>query len=183
MVDDLLQLARLDAQPAGPLEDVEVCPVLDLVQGLCRNQLDRRGLRFVAQVPDTCAVRSNARLLMQVFRNLVENASRYAPEGSDVRIFAQPEGDMWRFRVVDDGPGIPAADQGRIFERFYQVERHRSQGGTGLGLAICKHAVEQCGGSMCVRSPAPDGSTSFEFTLARAGESEPGTDPLKEENA
>lgn len=183
MVDDLLQLARLDAQHVGTLEDVAVCPVLELVQGLCRSQMDRRGLRLVAQVPDTCTVRGNARLLMQVFRNLVENASRYAPDGSDIRIFALPEGDMWRFRVVDDGPGIPAADQGRIFERFYQVERHRSQGGTGLGLAICKHAVEQCGGCMSLRSPAPDGSTSFEFTLARAGENAPVTDPAKEENA
>ena len=85
--------------------------------------------------------------------------------------------------MVDDGPGIPAADQNRIFERFYQVERHRSQGGTGLGLAICKHAVEQCGGRVSVCSPAPDGSTSFEFTLPRAGSAAPVTDPVKEENA
>ncbi|HJA79875.1 MAG TPA: PAS domain-containing sensor histidine kinase [Candidatus Desulfovibrio intestinavium] len=179
MVDDLLQLARLDAQPVGALEDVAAGPVLEQVQALCRGPLEARRLELLAHVPADCVVRGHARLLMQVFRNLVENACRYAPEGSAVRVFALPEDQWWRFRVVDDGPGIPEAEQSRIFERFYQVERHRSQGGTGLGLAICKHAVEQCGGQILVRSPAPDGSTSFEFTLARCGEHS----PAKEENA
>lgn len=179
MVDDLLQLARLDARPVGNLEVVEVCPVLEQVRGLCRGPLEARRLELESHVPGDCAVRAHGRLLMQVFRNLVENACRYAPEGGAIRLFALPEGDMWRFRVVDDGPGIPEVEQSRIFERFYQVERHRSQGGTGLGLAICKHAVEQCGGRIGVRSPAPDGSTAFEFTLGRAE----AHSPVKEENA
>lgn len=179
MVEDLLQLTRLDAASSIPLEAVDVPPVLEQVRDQCRSALEARHLTLVSHVPPACQVRANARLLMQVLRNLVENACRYAPADSAIRVFAQQEDGKWRFRVVDDGPGIPAADQSRIFERFYQVERHRSQGGTGLGLAICKHAVEQCGGTIGVRSPAPDGSTSFEFTLACAGE----TASAKEENA
>lgn len=179
MVDDLLQLTRLDAASSTPLEAVDVLPVLEQVRDQCRSALEARHLELVTHVPSACCVQGNGRLLTQVFRNLVENACRYAPEGGSIRVFALQEGERWCFRVVDDGPGIPAADQSRIFERFYQVERHRSQGGTGLGLAICRHAVEQCGGVISVRSPAPDGSTSFEFTLACAGENA----SVEEENA
>ena len=68
--------------------------------------------------------------------------------------------------MVDDGPGIPKSDLERIFERFYQVERHRGQATTGLGLAICKHIVERHGGRIRAESPAQDGSTALVFTLS-----------------
>ena len=71
-------------------------------------------------------------------------------------------------RVVDDGVLIPADDLPRIFERFYQVERHRGQNSTGLGLAICKHVIERHGGRIWAESPAEDGSTAIIFTLRRA---------------
>lgn len=63
-----------------------------------------------------------------------------------MRISARESGPDVVIRVVDDGPGIPKADLERVFERFYQVERHRGQATTGLGLAICKHIVERHGG-------------------------------------
>ena len=78
---------------------------------------------------------------------------------------ARQVGDSVVFRVTDDGPGIPKQDLERIFERFYQVERHRGQASTGLGLAICKHIIERHGGSIRAESPASDGNTALVFTL------------------
>ena len=70
--------------------------------------------------------------------------------------------------VADTGTGIAPEHQGRIFERFYQVERHRGQNSTGLGLDICKHVIERHGGRIWAESPAEDGSTAIIFTLRRA---------------
>ena len=117
-------------------------------------------------IPETCRVLASQPHLAQVFRNLIENAGRYAPEGGSVRINARESGPDVVFRVVDDGPGIPKADLERVFERFYQVERHRGQATTGLGLAICKHIVERHGGRIRAESPAQDGNTALVFTLS-----------------
>ena len=108
------------------------------------------------------------RLLTLVFRNLLENACRYAEEETAIRVTGRVEGDDVVIRVVDDGVLIPADDLPRIFERFYQVERHRGQNSTGLGLAICKHVIERHGGRIWAESPAEDGSTAIIFTLRRA---------------
>ena len=84
-----------------------------------------------------------------MFRNLLENACRYAPEGSAITITGEPSPfeSMAVFTVSDQGPGIPAEDCERIFERFYRVEKERvSPSSTGLGLATCKHIGEKHGG-------------------------------------
>jgi signal transduction histidine kinase len=82
--------------------------------------------------------------LHDIFRNLVENASNYSPEGSAITLDSRPDGGWVHLRVLDEGPGIPDADLQRIFERFYRVDKARSRetGGTGLGLSIVKHLVE-----------------------------------------
>ena len=113
-------------------------------------------------------VLADDRLLTLVFRNLLENACRYAEEETAIRVTGRVEGDDVVIRVVDDGVLIPADDLPRIFERFYQVERHRGQNSTGLGLAICKHVIERHGGRIWAESPAEDGSTAIIFTLRRA---------------
>jgi two-component system phosphate regulon sensor histidine kinase PhoR len=73
------------------------------------------------------------------------------------------------FSVSDQGPGIPPSDLGRIFERFYRVEKHRGST-SGLGLAICKHIIERHRGRIWVESPAKDAATSFFFALPLAQE-------------
>ena len=167
MVDDLLTLARLEGKtgslelgPADPREAVSQAV------GMCREALERRKCSVVVDIPETCRVMASLPHLAQVFRNLIENAGRYAPEGSSVRISARESGQDTVIRVVDDGPGIPKADLERVFERFYQVERHRGQATTGLGLAICKHIVERHGGRIRAESPTIDGSTALVFTLS-----------------
>ncbi len=169
MVEDLLTLARLEGK-SGSLELVATDPGEALTQatGMCREVLERRGCRVESHLCPNCRVLASLPHLTQVFRNLLENAGRYAPEGGSIRVTARQAGDSVIFRVADDGPGIPRQDQERIFERFYQVERHRGQASTGLGLAICKHILERHGGGIRVESPAPDGSTALVFTLTSA---------------
>lgn len=167
MVEDLLTLARLEGK-SGSLELAPADPreAVSQAVGMCREALERRKCSVVVDIPENCRVRASLPHLAQVFRNLIENAGRYAPEGSSVRISARESGQDVVIRVVDDGPGIPKADLERIFERFYQVERHRGQATTGLGLAICKHIVERHGGRIRAESPTQDGSTALVFTLS-----------------
>ena len=94
------------------------------------------------------------------------NAVSYAPEGSAITIEAAPNGDGTQIAVSDEGPGIPDEDIGRVFERFYRVDKSRARdpGGTGLGLAIVKHLVELHGGTVHVEN-RPKGGARFVISL------------------
>lgn len=169
MLEDLLVLARLEGQ-GGALElcPTECAATLEEAGSLCQSRLQERSLRLEGHLEELPLVLADDRLLTLVFRNLLENACRYAEEGTAIRVTGRVEGDDVVIRVVDDGATIPADDLPRIFERFYQVERHRGQNSTGLGLAICKHVIERHGGRIWAESPAEDGSTAIIFTLRRA---------------
>jgi len=101
----------------------------------------------------------------QIFSNLMDNALRFAPQGSQVRIGARSVGSMVEFYVADEGEGIPADKLDRIFERFFRVDesRARERGGTGLGLSIVKHLVHLHGGEVRAES-APENGTTIYFT-------------------
>ncbi|MDO4919256.1 cell wall metabolism sensor histidine kinase WalK [Kocuria sp.] len=103
-------------------------------------------------------------MLVTAVRNLVDNAVRYSPEGTRVGVGLRERGGTALITVTDQGPGIPEAEQDRIFERFYRVDgaRSRQTGGTGLGLSIVKHVMAQHGGEVSVWSQPGRGST---FTL------------------
>lgn len=169
MLEDLLVLARLEGQ-GGALElcPTECAATLDEAGSLCQTRLQERKLRLEGHLEKLPPVLADDRLLTLVFRNLLENACRYAEEETAIRVTGRVEGDDVVIRVVDDGVLIPADDLPRIFERFYQVERHRGQNSTGLGLAICKHVIERHDGRIWAESPAEDGSTAIIFTLRRA---------------
>lgn len=204
MVDDLLDLSRLEAAEgrptAAPLAMSELAGRLD---GLFANPCADRRLRLAFDLdPALEHMVIDASLLELALRNLVDNAIKFAREGTEVRVIgrasevdpatdgpemftlapgAPPLGA--RFRVVDKGQGIPLADQQRIFERFYQVDTSRDGGarrrGTGLGLAIVKHALRRLGGRISVESVWQQGTT-MTFEIPRcvvvegpASESEP----------
>ena len=103
-------------------------------------------------------------LLEQVLVNILDNAAKYAPSGSTIVIAAQPNGARLDLSITDSGPGIPPADQARVFDMFYRVtEGDRQRAGTGLGLAICKGLVEAMGGTIRAESgragtASPDGT-------------------------
>ena len=103
----------------------------------------------------------------QVFVNLLDNAIKYTQEGGTIEIsVVEKENQELLFSVKDNGIGIPQEDLYRIFERFYRVDKGRSQeiGGTGLGLSIVKHIVQAHGGKVWAESQFGKGSI-FYFTL------------------
>jgi signal transduction histidine kinase len=105
---------------------------------------------------------ADAHALLDVLRNLLDNANQYTPDGGRVaiRVSLVPEAEEVRIAIEDDGIGIPASAHDRIFERFYRVDAARSRkvGGTGLGLSISKHLVEGMGGRIELQSELGRGS-------------------------
>jgi two-component system, OmpR family, sensor histidine kinase SenX3 len=100
-------------------------------------------------------------MLTTAFRNLIDNAIRYSPEGSQVGVGIRSRDGLAQVTVTDRGPGIAAEDQERVFERFYRIDaaRSRNTGGTGLGLSIVKHVVSNHGGEVSLWSQPGQGST------------------------
>ena len=111
--------------------------------------------------PEEMLVRGDVLYLKQAVSNLVDNAIKYNRPGGMVKILAQVEDSQLVLQVHDSGIGISQADQQRIFDRFYRVDKSRSraQGGSGLGLAIVKNIVEGHGGTISVQSALGEGST------------------------
>ena len=152
LVRDLLRLARLDArQDAVELARVSTASLVtsvanDLDAALCGKQQ-----RMASSTGDGAdALMADRGKLGDALRNIVENASNYAPVGGVIEVTATRVGETVVIAVADRGPGIPDADLSRIFERFYRVDRSRSvdPGGTGLGLSLARHIVELHGGRL-----------------------------------
>lgn len=98
-------------------------------------------------------------LLEQVLVNILDNAAKYAPAGSTIALAARPSGSRLELSITDSGPGIPFAEQTRVFDMFYRVtEGDRQRAGTGLGLAICKGLTEAMGGTIRAETASPDGT-------------------------
>ena len=150
LVRDLLRLARLDAGQ----ELLERAPsaLASIVSGVERDldtQLSTKRQRLAVKIASNAGtIHADPAKLHDVLRNLVENASNYAPDDSTIDVEGRREHDGIAITVADRGPGIPESDLPRIFERFYRVDRSRTRdpGGTGLGLSIVRHLVELHGG-------------------------------------
>ena len=155
LVRDLLRLARLDAGQE-PLEHVPclVAPLFDGVETELAAALEARQQVVEHRIAsDATAVVGDPAKLHDALRNLLENATNYAPESSRIVMGADRVGRRIRLTVADEGPGIPETDLPRVFERFYRVDKSRTRatrdpGGTGLGLAIVKHLIELQGGKV-----------------------------------
>ena len=158
LVDDLLLLARLDAAAPRRVTRVDLADVVaDVVPALAPH----------AQLSaEPAAVLGDRDGLGRVVRNLVENAVRHA--ASDVRVTVT-DGQQVELLVDDDGPGIPAAERERVFDRFHRVDspRSREAGGAGLGLAIVRELVTTMGGTVAAE-PSPLGGSRFLVRLPRA---------------
>lgn len=173
MVEELLSLARLENEDTPlPVAAIGVEESLQSALPLCRALLESKNMEVSVQLPPEAVTTAHAPSLGQVFRNLLENAARYAPEGSKILVCARMQQEQILVQVCDNGPGIPPSDLKRIFERFYRVEKHRNNASTGLGLAICKHIVERHGGHIWAESPAAEPlsawATALCFTLPLA---------------
>ena len=174
MLDELLQLSRLE-HGKQRVDMVSVDPSSALYSAWKSCHPLRKNVEFVNDLGASAPpVRANFEQLVQVFRNVLENALKYVPDGTArIRVHAGMAGKDLAICIDDNGPGIPPEDQGRIFERFYRVEKDRNSsiGGTGLGLAICRHIMVSHGGRITVESPVPETGTGSRFiiTLPLAG--------------
>jgi len=122
---------------------------------------ERQGVRLSCDLPGvTLWVAAEREALRQVVSNLVDNAIKYTPAGGSVSVRLQPQGLRAELAVADTGIGLSTADQERVFERFYRVDKARSRelGGTGLGLSIVKNTVQTLGGEVGVQSTLGRGS-------------------------
>ncbi len=177
MVNELLDLSRIEGggPPALLLDEVDLGHVAGGAVERLRLFAERQGLRLVLDVPEHLpTVRGDEERLGQVLLNLLHNAVKFSPNGGEIRVTVRPDPDGVVVAVADPGVGVPRADQGRIFERFYKVDRARVRGrggGTGLGLAIARHIVESHGGRIWVESEEGAGST-FSFVLPPSPEAE-----------
>jgi two-component system phosphate regulon sensor histidine kinase PhoR len=168
LVQDLLRLARIEAgQEALELRPCDLASLAESVGGDLGVSLDARDQQFEVEVArDAAIVDADPAKLHDVFRNLVANASAYAPEHTIIRFITRRAGDRVAIDILDEGPGIPDEDRSRVFERFYRVDKSRARdpGGTGLGLAIVKHLVELHGGRVSVAN-RPTGGAQFTVEL------------------
>ena len=167
MVAELLDLARIESGGRQlHLDDVDLGRIATESVDRLRPFAERQGVDLRTDIQGTLPpVRGEAARLAQVFANLVHNAIKFSPSGTEVRIGVKRAGRMLEGWVADDGPGVSPGDQARIFERFYKADRTRtSGGGTGLGLAIARHIVEGHGGVIRVESEEGRGAT-FAFTI------------------
>jgi two-component system, NtrC family, sensor histidine kinase KinB len=166
LTNSLLDINRLEAgqsiasmQPADPLllinEAIELAA--PMIEG--KNQKIEKDLP--AELP---LVSADAEMIRRVVTNLLENASKYTSQESLVRIGAQPVGDWLHIWVIDNGPGIPASEHERIFDKFTRLNNREKAKGMGLGLAYCRLAVQGHGGKIWVESE-PGAGAKFSFTL------------------
>jgi two-component system sensor histidine kinase SenX3 len=166
MVGELIELSRL--QGAERLPDLEAVDVDTVVaEALSRHKVaaDNADIAVTTDAPTGFRVQGDQALLVTAIANLVSNAIAYSPHGSSVSISRRRRGDNIEIAVTDRGIGIDRADQERVFERFFRVDKARSRatGGTGLGLAIVKHVAANHNGSIRLWSQPGTGST---FTLS-----------------
>lgn len=161
LAGELLTLARAEAGPAQlKLEGLDLSTKAREVAEQLSVLAEERGQRIELELPREVLVRGDRIALRRALLNLVDNAIKYAPEGSVVTVRSGIEGSSAFVEVADQGPGIAPEHQAKVFERFYRVDasRSREMGGTGLGLSLVKWAAEAHGGSVDLRSEPGRGS-------------------------
>ena len=162
LVQDIIELSRLQSTDmVDRAREVDINRLVADAVEANRLPAENRNTTVVVGGAVEGAVYGDAKMLTTAFRNLIDNAIRYAPEGSRVGIGLRSRDGMAQVAVTDQGPGIHPDDQERIFERFYRIDSARSRhtGGTGLGLSIVKHVVANHGGEITLWSQPGQGST------------------------
>lgn len=166
LVSEIIDLSRL--QTTDPLADMVIVDVAACADEAVEHTRLVAGLREVVATPtgtpEQLRVYGDPELVTTAIRNLVTNAINYSEDGTKVSVVTRRVDDVVEVSVSDQGRGISAEDQERVFERFYRVDPARSRvtGGTGLGLSIVKHICANHGGEVTVWSQEGQGST---FTL------------------
>jgi len=144
-----------------------------IARQIVRRLSDHSSHRFVIDIPaDLSPIKADPLRVFRVLFNLVHNATKYAPGGTEIRIFARRDGNQVTVGVEDHGPGIPKEARDRLFQAFERLPPQKSGDvpkGTGLGLVVCQRLVEAHGGKIWIESEPGKGAT-FLFSLPVDGE-------------
>jgi len=183
LVDDLLDQSRINR---GLIElrreRIALATLMQQAVEAARPDIEAAGHRFMLQLPrPDLELDADPARIVQVIGNLLNNATKYTPDGGDIRLAAWQSGNTAQIEVVDNGVGIPPDQQGRVFHMFTQLPHStdRAKGGLGIGLSLVKRLVEMHGGRVAVRSDGLDAGTAFTIDLpvavvpATAGAPEP----------
>jgi len=172
MIDDLFELSKLDAGNVQP--NLEKVSVAELVQDLVlqfKPIADKKGIQLDAVFPENpnSLITADMSLLNRAITNLIDNAIKHTPGDGKVSIISTRNGEDVVLEVSDTGEGISAEDIPFVFDRFYQVDKSRSNGsGAGLGLAIAKKIFALHGASLSVESPGGVYGTTFKVSIPSA---------------
>lgn len=164
ILGDLLTLSRIEEGEEKANIETEVMAIretLDAALQLCLKKASAKNIQVQLKCEENVQARINPSLLEQAISNLIDNAIKYSPAGSNVMIYAEHQHNEVMICVEDHGCGISAEHLPRLFERFYRVDKARSRalGGTGLGLSIVNHIITAHGGRVTVESVLGTGST------------------------
>ena len=161
VINDLLTLVRMDDSGAeSRFVPIQLMDLIDRVYHMLQPLASKQGITLEYETEDL-TVNGDQTKLQQAFSNLIDNAIKYSPEDTVIKIKLYKKGKNAVVDITDQGIGISEADQAHIFDRFYRVDKARScgSGGTGLGLSIVDNIIKQHGGTISVKSALGEGST------------------------
>ena len=159
LINDILRLSELDASTEVPMEETDLYELAEKCVSMLQISAEKQNVTLMLTGKPT-RMQANREMMEELLYNLVSNAIRYNRPYGNVVVSVSREDDHVDLAVEDTGIGISQADQGRIFERFYRVDKSRSKstGGTGLGLAIVKHVVQCHGAKLDLKSQLGSGT-------------------------
>lgn len=172
VVRQLIDLAAVDAAKGAPADElVDLSMLLSEVASELETQLSNADVHVAVEVADVSrpqvGIRADRGLLRLVVRNLLENAIQHSPKGGEVRCRVAARGDEAVVEILDQGPGIPAADERRVTERFFRGSKPHGHG-SGLGLSIVQMALDRLGGSLAFERGSPWFVARASFPLSPA---------------
>ena len=161
MIDDLLDLSKVEEGLANPSEEVDITSVVLEAADAVRAAVEHKNIELKLELSGVPHITGDYAQLVSAVTNLLSNAVKYTPEGGEITARVAGHGNEIAIAVADSGIGIPKKDINRVFERFYRVDRgrHVSTGGTGLGLSIVRHVAVNHGGRVELASEEGVGST------------------------
>ncbi|MCJ7703822.1 MAG: ATP-binding protein [Anaerolineales bacterium] len=179
LINNLLDLGRIEAKIALKLEKLSVRDVIEQVTEAFRLQATQKHIKLKVDISEltTPLIEADQSMLEQAFHNLLENAIKYTPNGQEIWIRAKTREEIIAFEIQDTGIGISRVDIPRLFEKFYRSANReaKKQSGTGLGLAIVKSIVDRHGGRVWVESKLGKGSIfHFEVPIRQKTKVNPG---------
>lgn len=166
LINDILMLSRLESMDVeAEMMPIKMKSIVDEVLESYEVEIAKHDIHMKYDFDDI-VYEGNHQQIYTLLNNIIGNAIKYNKDHGEVSIDIETQGDGMKIVVEDTGIGIPLADQGRVFERFYRVDKGRSKqrGGTGLGLAIVKHIVSHCKGTIDLKSELNVG-TKIEIVL------------------